>query len=114
MSGYVLDWLGLVVRWFHFTAGIAWIGASFYFVWLDDSLNRALPDALKQRGMQGELWAVHGGGFYHNQKYSDRPGRRAADRRSALVLLGSVFDVALGDRDARDRLLGGRVDVSDR
>ncbi len=73
MSGYVLDWLGLVVRWFHFTAGIAWIGASFYFVWLDDSLNRALPDALKQRGMQGELWAVHGGGFYHNQKYLTGP-----------------------------------------
>ena len=73
MSAYYLDWLSLVVRWFHFTAGIAWIGASFYFVWLDDNLNRALPDALKQRGIQGDLWAVHGGGFYHNQKYPTGP-----------------------------------------
>jgi uncharacterized membrane protein len=73
MNEYVLQWLGLVVRWFHFTAGIAWIGASFYFVWLDDNLNRALPDALRRRGMEGELWAVHGGGFYHNEKYRTGP-----------------------------------------
>ena len=73
MSDYALQWLSLVVRWFHFTAGIAWIGASFYFVWLDDNLNRALPDALKRRGMEGELWSVHGGGFYHNEKYRTGP-----------------------------------------
>jgi uncharacterized membrane protein len=73
MSSYALEWLSLVVRWFHFTAGIAWIGASFYFVWLDDNLDRALPDALKRRGMEGELWSVHGGGFYHNEKYRTGP-----------------------------------------
>jgi uncharacterized membrane protein len=73
VTDYVLEWLGLVVRWFHFTAGIAWIGASFYFVWLDDHLNRALPDALKRRGMEGELWSVHGGGFYHNEKFRTGP-----------------------------------------
>jgi uncharacterized membrane protein len=73
MSDYVLQWLSLIVRWFHFTAGIAWIGASFYFVWLDDNLNRALPDAQKRRGMEGELWSVHGGGFYHNEKFRTGP-----------------------------------------
>jgi uncharacterized membrane protein len=73
MSSYALEWLSLIVRWFHFTAGIAWIGASFYFVWLDDNLDRALPDALKRRGMEGELWSVHGGGFYHNEKYRTGP-----------------------------------------
>jgi uncharacterized membrane protein len=73
MNDYVLQWLGLVVRWFHFTAGIAWIGASFYFVWLDDNLNRALPEGSKARGMEGELWSVHGGGFYHNEKYRTGP-----------------------------------------
>jgi len=73
MNDYVLQWLSLIVRWFHFTAGIAWIGASFYFVWLDDNLNRALPDAKRRRGMEGELWSVHGGGFYHNEKYRTGP-----------------------------------------
>jgi uncharacterized membrane protein len=73
MSGYVLDWLGLVVRWFHLTAGIAWIGASFYFVWLDDNLNRKVSAAEAGRGVNGELWAVHGGGFYHNEKFLTGP-----------------------------------------
>ena len=73
MHAYILDWLGLVVRWFHVTAGIAWIGASFFFVWLDDNLNRAVNDAEKRRGIDGELWSVHGGGFYHNEKYLTGP-----------------------------------------
>jgi uncharacterized membrane protein len=73
MHAYVLDWLGLLVRWFHLTAGIAWIGASFYFVWLDDSLNRRVSDAERGRGIDGELWSVHGGGFYHNEKYLNGP-----------------------------------------
>ena len=74
MTGsYVLDWLNLVARWAHLIAGISWIGASFYFVWLDDSLERAeRPDDVR-RGMSGDLWAVHGGGFYHNQKYLTGP-----------------------------------------
>ncbi len=73
MQAYVLDWLSLIVRWFHLTAGIAWIGASFYFVWLDDNLNRAVTEAERKRGIDGELWSVHGGGFYHNEKYLTGP-----------------------------------------
>ncbi len=73
MQAYVLDWLSLLVRWFHVTAGIAWIGASFFFVWLDDNLNRQVSDAEKRRGIDGELWSVHGGGFYHNEKYLTGP-----------------------------------------
>ncbi|MGH7736469.1 MAG: urate hydroxylase PuuD [Candidatus Tyrphobacter sp.] len=72
MSAYVLAWLDLVVRWFHFTAGIAWIGTSFYFVWLDDNLTRPRP-AKNDAGVAGELWSVHGGGFYHNEKYATGP-----------------------------------------
>jgi uncharacterized membrane protein len=73
MQAYVLDWLSLLIRWFHVTAGIAWIGASFFFVWLDDSLNREVSAAEKTRGVDGELWSVHGGGFYHNKKYLAGP-----------------------------------------
>jgi uncharacterized membrane protein len=73
MQAYVLDWLSLLVRWFHFTAGIAWIGASFFFVWLDDNLNRDVSDADRARGVNGELWSVHGGGFYHNKKFLTGP-----------------------------------------
>ena len=73
MHAYVLDWLSLIVRWFHVTAGIAWIGASFFFVWLDDNLNRQVSAAEKSRGIDGELWSVHGGGFYHNEKYLTGP-----------------------------------------
>jgi uncharacterized membrane protein len=72
---YLLDWLGLLVRWLHIVAGIAWIGASFYFVWLDNHLLPPLADsAAAQRDVAGELWAVHGGGFYHSQKYRVAPG----------------------------------------
>jgi uncharacterized membrane protein len=73
MQAYVLDWLSLLVRWFHFTAGIAWIGASFYFVWLDDSLNRNVSADQQRRGVAGELWGVHGGGFYHSEKFAAGP-----------------------------------------
>jgi uncharacterized membrane protein len=73
MNAYVLDWLSLLVRWFHLTAGIAWIGASFYFVWLDNHLVPPSKDADRASGMYGELWAVHGGGFYNNKKYLTGP-----------------------------------------
>jgi len=68
MTSYAADWLNLLLRWFHFTAGVAWIGTSLYFVWLDDQLT-APPAQESARGVSGELWSVHGGGFYHNQKY---------------------------------------------
>ena len=62
------EWLNLALRWLHLMAGIAWIGSSFYFVWLDNHLTKpAEGDA------SGELWSVHGGGFYHNQKYQVAP-----------------------------------------
>lgn len=75
MTSYALDWLNLLVRWFHITAGISWIGASFYFVWLDNSLLPAKDPADTADGVSGELWSVHGGGFYHNQKYPTGPKR---------------------------------------
>ncbi|MDC8831463.1 urate hydroxylase PuuD [Alteromonas gilva] len=67
-----LDWLSLFVRWFHVIAGVAWIGASFYFIWLDNSLETP-PDWKKQKGIKGDLWAVHGGGFYEVGKYAYGP-----------------------------------------
>jgi uncharacterized membrane protein len=77
MNGpFVLDWLNLLLRWAHLIAGISWIGASFYFVWLDDSLSAPENPDDARRGMSGELWAVHGGGFYHNQKYLTGPRGR--------------------------------------
>ena len=73
MTAYLLDWCGLLVRWLHVIAGIAWIGSSFYFVWLDNSLQplgeREPPDPR----VAGELWAVHGGGFYRARKYRVAP-----------------------------------------
>jgi uncharacterized membrane protein len=72
-ASYLLDWLNLIARWAHVIAGISWIGASFYFVWLDDSLTPPEKPDDARRGMFGELWAVHGGGFYHNQKYPTGP-----------------------------------------
>jgi uncharacterized membrane protein len=73
MQAYVLDWLTLLVRWLHFAAGVSWIGASFYFVWLDNHLTAPADPADGARGVSGELWAVHGGGFYHSQKFLTGP-----------------------------------------
>jgi len=71
---YGIDWLNLLVRWLHLITGIAWIGASFYFVWLDNSIKPPKPGSdLAKRGVSGELWAVHGGGFYNPQKYLVAP-----------------------------------------
>lgn len=67
-----LDWASLFVRWFHVIAGVAWIGASFYFIWLDNSL-REPPTWKKDKGIKGDLWAVHGGGFYEVAKYQYGP-----------------------------------------
>jgi uncharacterized membrane protein len=73
MEAYIVDWLSLLTRWLHLITGIAWIGASFYFVMLDNSLTQPKnPDDTK-RGVFGELWAVHGGGFYVSQKFLTGP-----------------------------------------
>lgn len=63
-------WLNLALRWLHVVAGVCWIGASFYFVWLDNNLRPANPP---REGVKGELWAVHGGGFYQSQKFLVAP-----------------------------------------
>jgi uncharacterized membrane protein len=73
MTFYVLDWLSLLGRWLHLVAGIAWIGSSFYFIWLDNHLLPPSDPALARRGVAGELWAVHGGGFYNSHKYRVAP-----------------------------------------
>ena len=73
MEAYANEWLQLLLRWVHLITGIAWIGSSFYFVFLDLSL---LPPAKKEdtdEGIGGELWAIHGGGFYHVQKFRVAP-----------------------------------------
>ena len=72
MGAYLLDWLQLFFRWFHVITGIAWIGASFYFVWLDLSLEKP-PKWKQDKGISGDLWAVHGGGFYEIAKYKLEP-----------------------------------------
>jgi uncharacterized membrane protein len=73
MEAYLVDWLNLLVRWLHLVAGVAWIGASFYFVMLDNSLSPPAKPEDGRRGVFGELWAVHGGGFYNSQKFLTGP-----------------------------------------
>jgi uncharacterized membrane protein len=76
MEAHLIEMLGMLLRWLHVIAGIAWVGSSFYFVWLDDSLDPPAPDSeAARKGVSGELWAVHGGGFYNPQKYAVAPAR---------------------------------------
>lgn len=69
MDPHMTEWLNLALRWVHMITGVAWIGASFYFVWLENNLNRANP----KDGLAGDLWAIHGGGIYHLEKYKLAP-----------------------------------------
>ena len=73
MESYYLDWANLLLRWVHVITAIAWIGSSFYFVFLDSSLVKPVSKELQDLGVGGELWAVHGGGFYNPQKYAVAP-----------------------------------------
>ncbi len=73
LDPYLRDWLDLLVRWLHVIAAIGWIGSSFYFVLLDQSLRRPKDVADEEAGVRGELWEVHGGGFYHVKKYQVAP-----------------------------------------
>ncbi len=72
MEILLFDWAGLLVRWLHMVTAIAWIGSSFYFMWLDNSLK---DYGTLNPGADGENWSVHGGGFYHAQKYLVAPER---------------------------------------
>ena len=73
MESYLLDWANLLLRWAHVVTAIAWVGSSFYFVFLDSSLTPPVDEDLKRQGVSGELWAVHGGGFYHPVKFAVSP-----------------------------------------
>ncbi len=73
MEAYVVDWLNLLLRWVHVITGVAWIGASFYFIWLDNHLESPRDPDDDAKGVGGEVWSVHGGGFYHAQKYRVAP-----------------------------------------
>ena len=72
MDAYVLDWLQLIFRWLHVITGVSWIGASFYFVWLDNNLEEP-PRWKADKGIKGDLWAIHGGGIYEVGKYQLAP-----------------------------------------
>lgn len=72
MSAYIIDWLNLLLRWGHLITGIAWIGSSFYFVWLDNSLEEPSQDN-QQKGFGGQLSSIHAGGFYEVGKYKLAP-----------------------------------------
>ena len=74
METYAGEWVQLLLRWIHLITGIAWIGSSFYFVWLDNHLTPP-----KSGDASGEVWSVHGGGFYHKQKYQVAPAQMPGD-----------------------------------
>ena len=69
-ESHLMEWLNIIIRVMHITFGIAWIGASFYFVFLENALNRT-EDVRDE--LAGNLWAVHGGGFYYLEKYKVAP-----------------------------------------
>ncbi|TCO79744.1 putative membrane protein [Plasticicumulans lactativorans] len=73
MEGYLSEWLNLLLRWFHVIVAIAWIGESFHFVAVDNSLKKPEDPEAEKRGVGGEYWCVHGGGFYNFQKYRVAP-----------------------------------------
>ena len=73
METYLLDWANLLLRWVHVITAIAWIGSSFYFVFLDSNLIKPNSPDLLEKGVDGAMWAVHGGGFYNPQKYMVAP-----------------------------------------
>lgn len=97
MADLFWEWLSLILRWMHLIFGIAWIGSSFFFVWLDNSLR-----SNGKAGVQGETWMVHGGGFYLAEKYTVAPERLPAELHwfkyeayftflSGFALLGVIY-----------------------
>ncbi len=129
MSAYVVDWMSLLVRWLHLITGIAWIGASFYFVWLDNHLKPSGKSEDEERGVNGEVWSVHGGGFYHNEKFLLGPkGEPLTDNLhwfkweaywtwiSGMLLLGIIYwygaTVYLIDRSVADLSVPAAIGIS--
>ena len=120
----IWEWLAFAVRWLHVITAIAWIGSSFYFIALDLGLRKheALPE-----GAHGEEWQVHGGGFYHIQKYLVAPAAMPehltwfkwesyATWMSGFVLLSLVYyggaDLYLIDTDVMDLSAGVAILIS--
>ena len=77
MTALFVEWLTLFARWFHFIAGVAWIGASFYFIWVENVLEKA--EGKGSEKLQGHLTALHGGGFYHVEKFKVAPSKLPAN-----------------------------------
>jgi uncharacterized membrane protein len=75
LSGYATDWLNLLLRGLHVVAVIAWIGGSFYFIMLDNQLRPPAREEDRERGVGGESWEIHGGGFYRVEKFAVAPER---------------------------------------
>lgn len=127
MEAYLLDWLNLLVRWLHMITGIAWIGSSLYFIWLDNHLEAPRDPADTDKGIAGEVWSVHGGGFYHAQKYKAYPEPLPANLHwfkweaywtwmSGIFLLGLIYfvsaEVYLIDRSVADMSVTAAVSIS--
>ena len=70
---YIWDWGDLLFRWLHVIAAMAWVGASFYFIALDNHLRPPADERDREEGVGGEAWEIHGGGFYHVKKYRVAP-----------------------------------------
>jgi len=96
-------WAGLLLRWFHVMAGIMWIGTSFYYIWLQNALKPPKPGSQEEKdGVAGDVWAVHGGGFFYKRKYQVAPDHMPDDLHwfkweayltwiSGMLLLGLVY-----------------------
>lgn len=127
MEAYLIDWLNLLARWVHVVTGIAWIGSSLYFIWLDNSLEPPCDPADDEKGVGGEVWSVHGGGFYHAQKYKVAPRQLPETLHwfkweaywtwmSGIFLLGLIYflgaEVYLIDRSVADLSPTGAVGIS--
>jgi uncharacterized membrane protein len=117
VEAYLLDWLNILVRWLHFITGVAWIGSSLYFIWLDNHLEEPRDSGDSDKGVGGEVWSVHGGGFYHAQKYKVAPAvlpdnlhwfkwEAYSTWLSGIFLLGLVYflgaEIYLIDRSVAD------------
>lgn len=115
------------MRWLHFITGIAWIGSSLYFIWLDDHLLPPKEADAAARGVGGELWSVHGGGFYHAQKYKVAPAvlpdhlhwfkwEAYATWLSGVFLLGLIYfvgaEVYLIDRSVAELSVTAAVGIA--
>ena len=122
MEAFLLDWLNILVRWLHFITGIAWIGSSLYFIWLDNHLEEPRNHNDTLIGVGGEAWSVHGGGFYHAQKYQVAPKRLPDTLHwfkweaystwlSGMFLLGLIYflgaEIYLIDRSVADLSVAG-------